>query len=74
MDINNIANMKLSDFENIGRDQYDKGFAAALSTVVRLLSNQICDDYNADGACEHDKCSVLNELSEGLETARRNLD
>jgi hypothetical protein len=74
MDINNLANMKLSDFENIGKDQYNKGFGAALGTVVKLLSNQICEDYHADGSCEHDKCSTLYELSEGLESAKRNLD
>jgi hypothetical protein len=66
--------MKMSDFENIGKDQYVKGFGVALSTVIKLLANQICEDYNADGYCEHDKCPVLNELSEGLEAAKRNLD
>jgi hypothetical protein len=74
MDINNLANMKLSDFENIGKDQYNKGFGAALTTVVKLLGNQVCEDYNADGTCEHDKCSTLNELAEGLEAVKRNLD
>ena len=73
MDINNLANMKLTDFENIGKDQYNKGFAAALTTVTRLLSNQICEDYNADGQCEHDKCQVLFELSEGIAAAKNNL-
>lgn len=65
--------MKLSDFENIGKDQYNKGFGAALATVIKLLGNQLCDDFNMDGACEHDKCPVLYELSEGLEAANRNL-
>jgi hypothetical protein len=74
MDINNFANMKLSDFENMGKLQYDKGFADALSTVIKLLSNQICEDFNADSECEHEKCGVLNELSQGLESVRRNLD
>lgn len=74
MDINNFANMKLSDFENIGKDQYNKGFAAALGTVVKLLGNQICEDFNMDNTCEHDKCSTLYELSEGLEAVKRNLD
>lgn len=66
--------MKLSDFENIGKDQYNKGFGAALTTVVNLLGSQICEDYNADGSCEHEKCSVLYDLSEGLEAVKRNLD
>jgi hypothetical protein len=74
MDINNFANMKLSDFENIGKDQYNKGFAEALGTVVRLLANQICEDFNMDNTCEHEKCSTLYELSEGLEAVKRNLD
>lgn len=74
MDFTNMANMKMSDFENIGKDQYNKGFAAALGTVIKLLGNQVCEDYNADGVCEHDKCATLNELSEGLEAVKRNLD
>ena len=74
MDINNIANMKLTDFENIGKDQYNKGFVDALTTVVKLLANQICEDFNMDNECEHEKCSILSELSEGLEAVKRNLD
>jgi hypothetical protein len=73
MDINSIANMKLSDFENIGKDQYNKGFSAALTIVVKLLSNQICEDYNADGQCSHDKCPAFFELSEGLNAAKNNV-
>ena len=74
MDINSLTNMKLSDFENIGKAEYDKGFADALTTVIKLLSNQICEDFNADSFCEHEKCGTLNELSQGLESVRRNLD
>jgi hypothetical protein len=74
MDFNSIANMKLSDFENLGQDQYNKGFGAALSTVITILGRQICEDYNADGECEHDKCPAFYELSEGLEAAKRNLN
>lgn len=73
MDINNLANMKLSDFEQIGKAEYNKGFAAALVTVIKLLGNQICEDYNADGECAHDKCSVLYELSEGLSLVKGNI-
>ena len=65
--------MKLSDFENIGKVEYEKGFGAALMTVIKLLSSRICEDYNADGTCEHSECNILNELSEGLEAAKRNL-
>jgi hypothetical protein len=71
MDINNLASMKLSDLENIGKDQYNKGFSDALGTVIKLLSNQICEEYNMDGVCKHDKCLVMYELSEGLEVVRR---
>lgn len=74
MNINNIANMKLTDFENIGKDQYNKGFGDALGTVVKLLGNQICEEFNMDNTCEHDKCSTLYELSEGLSAVKRNLD
>lgn len=73
MDFNNLANMKLTDFENIGKDQYNKGFSEALATVVKLLSSQICEDYNADGTCEHDKCPAFYELSEGISAVRGNL-
>lgn len=74
MDFNNIANMKMSDFENIGKDQYNKGFAEALSVVVKLLSNQICEDFNADGECVHnEKCAAFAELSDGIAAAKNNL-
>jgi hypothetical protein len=72
MDINNLANMRLSDFQNIGKEQYNKGFSDALGTVVKLLSSQICEDFNMDSLCEHDKCPALYELSEGLQVVKRN--
>lgn len=70
MDFNNIANMKLTDFENLSKDQYNKGFSEALGIVVKLLSGQICEDYNADGFCEHDGCKKLYELSDGIASVR----
>jgi hypothetical protein len=72
MDINNLANMRLSDFENIGKDQYNKGFVAALTVVTKLLSDQICEDFLADGVCEHDGCSKFYELSEGISLVKDN--
>jgi hypothetical protein len=74
MDIGNIANMKLSDFENIGKEQYNKGFASALVTVIKLLSSQICEDYNADGSCVHDKCPAFFEISEGLNSVKNSFN
>jgi hypothetical protein len=73
MDINNLANMRLSDFENIGKDQYNKGFSEALSIVVKLLSDQICEDYFADGVCEHDGCAKFSQLSEGMHNAKNTM-
>lgn len=73
MDINNLANMKLTDFENIGKDQYNKGMKDALGIVIKLLSNQICEDFNADGTCEHEKCASFYEVSEGLGSAKNNI-
>jgi hypothetical protein len=73
MDFSNFANMKMSDFENIGKDQYNKGFAEALSVVVKLLSAQICEDFNADGKCEHDRCMPMYELSEGIAAVRQSV-
>jgi hypothetical protein len=64
--------MKLSDFQNIGKEQYNKGFSDALATVVKLLSSQICEDFNMDSTCEHDPCPALYELSEGLGAVKRN--
>jgi hypothetical protein len=74
MNINSLANMKISDFENIGKDQYDKGFVSALTTVIKLLSGQICDDYNADGICDHDKCPAFFEISEGLSSVKNSFN
>lgn len=65
--------MRMADFENLGKAEYNKGFSAALTIVTKLLSNQICEDYNADGVCEHDKCQTLYELSEGISAAKANL-
>lgn len=73
MDFANIANMKLSDFENIGQTKYNEGFKAALGTVSKLLATRICEDYNADGECEHDICAQNQELIEGLDSASRNI-
>ena len=73
MDINNLANMKLSDFENIGKDQYNKGFVAALIVVTKLLADQICEDFLADGQCGHDGCTKFSELSEGISSVKNNM-
>lgn len=73
MDINNLANMKLSDFENIGKDQYNKGFVAALVVVTKLLADQICEDFLADGLCEHDGCIKFSELSEGISSVKNSM-
>jgi hypothetical protein len=73
MDINNLANMRLTDFENIGKDQYNKGMRDALGIVIKLLSNQICEDFNADGTCEHDKCRAMDELSNGFSSVMNNI-
>ena len=66
--------MKISDFENIGKEQYNKGFASALITVIKLLSSQICEDYNADGSCDHDKCPAFFEISEGLNSVKNSFN
>ena len=73
MDFNNIANMKLSDFENIGKDQYNKGFKAALETVIKLLDKQMCEDFNADNECSHDGCTKFSQLAEGLSGVKNNI-
>lgn len=73
MDINNLANMKLSDFEQIGKMEYNKGFRAALETVIKLLDSQICEDYMADNACEHDGCPKMSQLAEGLSGVKNNI-
>ena len=73
MDINNLANMRLTDFENIGKDQYNKAFRAALETVIKLLDTQICEDYLADTECSHDGCPKLSQLAEGLSGVKNNI-
>jgi hypothetical protein len=64
-------NMKVSDFENLGKIQFDKGMNHALNIVIKLLRDRICSDYNADSTCEHDVCAQNFELSESLETVKR---
>lgn len=64
-------NMKLSDFEKLGTAGYDKGFVDALTTVIKLLNDKVCEDYFADSVCEHQVCPQNYELAEGLETVKR---
>jgi hypothetical protein len=73
MDISNFANMKLSDFEQIGKVEYNKGFRAALETVIKLLDSQICEDYLADTACDDDGCAKISTLAEGLSGVKNNI-
>lgn len=73
MDFNNIANMKLSDFENWGQAEYNKGYKAALETMSKLLSAKICEDFNADGACDHQLCAQNFEIANGLDKAIANI-
>jgi hypothetical protein len=73
MDINNIANMRLSDFEQIGKMEYNKGFRAALETVIGLLDKQICEDFLADDTCEHDGCAKFSALAQGIITVKNNI-
>lgn len=73
MDINNLANMKLSDFEQIGKAEYNKGFRAALETVIKLLDSQTCEDYLADGTCDHDGCPKMATLAEGISGVKNNI-
>jgi hypothetical protein len=73
MDINSIANMRLSDFEQIGKIEYNKGFKAALETVIKLLDTQMCEDYLADTTCDHDGCAKMSTLAEGLSGVKNNI-
>lgn len=73
MDINNLANMRLSDFEQIGKAEYNKGFRSALETVIKLLDKQVCETYLADDTCEHDGCRKFSELSQGIITVKNNI-
>lgn len=73
MDFNNMANMKLSEFENLGKAKYNEGFRAALETVIKLLDSQVCEDYLADTTCEHDGCPKMSQLAEGLSGVKNNI-
>ncbi len=73
MDLNNLANIRLSDFEQIGKAEYNKGFRAALETVTKLLDKQVCDTWLIEGSCDHDGCSKFAELSQGIITVKNNI-
>jgi hypothetical protein len=73
MDIKSLANMRLSDFEQIGKAEYDKGFKASLEIVIKLLDKQICENFMADNECEHDGCLKFSELADGLSTVKNNI-
>jgi hypothetical protein len=74
MDFSNMANMKLTDFEQLGKVEYNKGFRAALETVIKVLDAKSCDDFKTDGECEHDVCAYTSELSEGLMGVKNNIE
>lgn len=65
--------MKLTDFEQIGKIEYNKGFKAALETVTTLLDKQICEDFLADDVCEHDGCGKFSALAQGIITVKNNI-
>ena len=71
--MNSLANMRLADFEQLGKQEYNKGFAAALTAVIKLLDTRVCEDFNADGSCEHDACPKIAELAEGIINAKNNV-
>jgi hypothetical protein len=73
MDINNLANMRLSDFEQIGKAEYNKGFRAALEVVIKLLDKQICEDFLADNECAHDGCNKFSQLADGISGVKNNI-
>jgi hypothetical protein len=73
MDINNFANMRLEDFNKIGEQEYNRGFRAALETVIKILDKKPCDDYQADNECEHGECAYAAELAGGLMSVKNNI-
>ncbi len=73
MDINNLANMRLSDFEQICKAEYNNGFRAALETVIKLLDQQVCEEFLADDTCDHDGCPKFSALSQGIITVKNNI-
>jgi hypothetical protein len=73
MDINNLANMRLEDFNKIGEQEYNRGFLSALETVIKILDKKPCDDYKADNECEHETCAYAAELAEGLMGVKNNI-
>jgi len=73
MDINSLANMRLEDFSKIGEQEYNRGFRAALETVIKILDKKSCENYLADNECEHDTCAYAAELAEGLMGVKNNI-
>lgn len=73
MDINNLANMRLEDFSKIGEQEYNRGFRAALETVIKILDTKPCEDYKADSVCEHETCRYASDLAEGLMGVKNNI-
>ena len=73
MDIKSLANMRLEDFNKIGEQEYNRGFRAALETVIKILDKKPCDDYQADNICEHGECAYAAELATGLMGVKNNI-
>lgn len=73
INVNDLVNMKMSDFENLGQTKYNEGFRAGLETVVKLLDSQVCEDFRADDACDHDGCIKIASLAEGIVNVKNNI-
>jgi hypothetical protein len=73
MDINNLANMRLADFEQLNKAQYDKGFVAAMDAMIKLLESQTEDNCVAGENCSDPGYDKMLEILEGLKIARSNL-
>jgi len=73
MDINNLANMRLTDFEQLGKAQYNSGFVAAMDAMIKLLEDQTEENCIAGESCSDPGYDKMLEIIEGLKIARLNL-
>lgn len=73
MDMNKLANMRLTDFEQLTKAQYNEGYGAAMDTMIRVLEEQLSENCIAGEGCSDPGYDKMEEILTGLKTARSRL-
>ena len=65
--------MRLADFEQMGKIQYNNGFKAAMEAVIKLMEQQIPEECLNDDNCSDPGYAKMQEVLEGIKLAKSNI-